>query len=83
MRCAARAGGRTGTGNARTGGVSAVSVGTVGTVLAVLHLVTAGGGPGTGNGLVGAVVAIPPELGAVLLGRRAPTRSRRAGRPIG
>ncbi|GAA2531565.1 MULTISPECIES: DUF6223 family protein [Streptomyces] len=76
----ARAGGRTGTGNARTGGVSAIAVGTAGTVLAVLHLVTAGGGPGTGNGLVGAVVAIPLGLGALLLGRRALTRSRRAGR---
>ncbi|MEU7472883.1 DUF6223 family protein [Streptomyces sp. NPDC044984] len=76
----ARAGRRTGTGNARTGGMAAIAVGTVGTVLAVLHLATADGGPGTGNGLVGAVVAVPLGLGAVLLGRRALTRCRRAGR---
>ncbi|MGC3000654.1 DUF6223 family protein [Streptomyces sp. G35A] len=77
----ARARGRISTGNARTGGVSAVAAGTVGTVLAVLHLATSSGGPGTGNGLVGAVVALPLGLGAVLLGRRALTGSRRTTRP--
>ncbi|MFI6123774.1 DUF6223 family protein [Streptomyces sp. NPDC051064] len=77
----ARAGGRISTGNARTGGMAAIAVGTVGTVLAVLHLATASGGPGTGNGLVGAIVAVPLGLGAVLLGRRALTRCRRADRP--
>ncbi len=49
--------------------------GAVGTVLAELHAATTDGGPGTGNGLVGAVVAVPLGLGAVLLGRRVPTRS--------
>ncbi|GHB74711.1 hypothetical protein GCM10010377_76410 [Streptomyces viridiviolaceus] len=77
----ARAGRRISTGNARTGGMVAIAVGTVGTLLAVLHLATASGGPGTGNGLVGAIVAVPLGLGAVLLGRRALTRYRRAGRP--
>jgi hypothetical protein len=77
----ARVGGRISTGNARTGGMSAIAVGTVGTVLAVLHLATSSGGPGTGNGLVGAIVAVPLGLGAVLLGRRALTRSRRNERP--
>ncbi|TDC26037.1 hypothetical protein E1265_05355 [Streptomyces sp. 8K308] len=79
----ARAGGRISTGNARTGGMSAIAVGVVGTVLAVLHVATTSGGPGTGNGLLGAVVAIPLGLGAVLLGRRALTRARRADRPAG
>ncbi|MGW1817435.1 DUF6223 family protein [Streptomyces sp. NPDC002125] len=77
----ARAGNRTG--NARTGGRSAVAVGAVGTVLAVLHLATSSGGPGTGNGLVGAVAAVPLGLGGVFLGRRALTRFRRAGQPVG
>ncbi|MFF7857278.1 DUF6223 family protein [Streptomyces sp. NPDC007904] len=53
----------------------------VGTVLVVLHLATSSGGPGTDNGLVGAVVALPLGLGAVLLGRRALTGSRRTTRP--
>jgi hypothetical protein len=78
----ARAGGRIRVGNARTGGVSAIAAGLAGTALAVLHLATAGGGPGTGNGLVGAVVAVPLGLGALVLGRRALTRSRGADRPI-
>ncbi|KOT42653.1 hypothetical protein ADK41_07550 [Streptomyces caelestis] len=76
-----RAGGRIGVGNARIGGMAAVVVGTVGTILAVLHVATADGGPGTGNGLVGALVAVPLGCGAVLLGRRALARCRRAGRP--
>ncbi|QKW54421.1 hypothetical protein HUT08_10925 [Streptomyces buecherae] len=75
------AGRRISTGNARTGGLAAVTVGTIGTVLAVLHLATASGGPGTGNGLVGAVVAVPLGLAAVLIGRRAVTRCRRADGP--
>ncbi|MFF5522610.1 DUF6223 family protein [Streptomyces coeruleorubidus] len=79
----ARAGGRISIGNARTGGMSAIAVGLAGTALAVLHLATSSGGPGTGNGLVGAIVAVPLGLGAVLLGRRASTRSRGADRPIG
>ncbi|MBM7167602.1 hypothetical protein JQK87_04110 [Streptomyces sp. G44] len=80
----ARADGRISTGrNARTGGMSAIAAGLVGTVLAVLHLATSSGGPGTGNGLVGAIAAIPLGLGAVLLGRRALTRSRHADRPAG
>ncbi|MFE5730032.1 DUF6223 family protein [Streptomyces sp. NPDC056528] len=70
----------TGTGGARTWGRVAVALGIVGAVLGVLHLVTASGGPGTGNGLVGAVVAVPLGLGSVLLGRRATSRHRRAGR---
>ncbi|MFD7460657.1 MULTISPECIES: DUF6223 family protein [unclassified Streptomyces] len=78
----ARAGGRTSIGNARTGGISAIAAGLAGTGLAVLHLATSSGGPGTGNGLVGAIVAVPLGLGAVLLGRRALTRSRSADRPI-
>lgn len=78
-----RAGGRTSTGNVRTGGRAAIAVGTAGMVLAVLHLATSNGGPGTGNGLVGAVVAVPLGLGGVLVGRRALTRSRGAGQPIG
>ncbi|MCC9711481.1 DUF6223 family protein [Streptomyces sp. MNU76] len=77
----ARAGRGSGVGNARTAGAAAVATGTLGTVLALLHLATADGGPGTGNGLVGAVVALPLGLGAVLLGRRALTRCRRAARP--
>ncbi|WP_406729406.1 DUF6223 family protein [Streptomyces sp. GD-15H] len=77
----ARAGGRISTGNARAGGMAAIAVGLAGTVLAVLHLATSSGGPGTGNGLVGAIAAIPLGLGAVLLGRRALTRFRRADRP--
>ncbi|MFC8535793.1 DUF6223 family protein [Streptomyces sp. NPDC057249] len=76
----ARAGRRISTGKARAGGLAAIVVGTAGTVLAVLHLATTSGGPGTGNGLVGAVVAVPLGLGAVLLGRRALTRCRRAAR---
>ncbi|MCF2436209.1 DUF6223 family protein [Streptomyces thinghirensis] len=76
-----RAGGRISTGNARTGGMTAIAVGAAGTILAVLHVATAGGGPGTGNGLVGAVAAIPLGLGAVFLGRRALIRSRRDDRP--
>ncbi|MFF6806137.1 DUF6223 family protein [Streptomyces sp. NPDC012616] len=79
----ARAGRRIGTGNARAGGMAAIVLGTVGTVLAVLHLATVSGGPGTGNGLVGAVVAAPLGLGAVLLGRRALARCRRAPAPEG
>ncbi|WP_411074992.1 DUF6223 family protein [Streptomyces sp. cmx-4-7] len=71
-----------GTGGVRTWGRVAVALGIVGTVLGVLHLVTASGGPGTGNGLVGAVVAVPLGLGSVLLGRRATSRHRRAGRPV-
>ncbi|MDX3310568.1 DUF6223 family protein [Streptomyces sp. NPDC054884] len=78
-----RAGGKGSTGDARTGGMAAIAVGTAGTVLALLHLATASGGPGTGNGLVGAVVAAPLGLGAVLLGRRALTRCRRAPDPVG
>ncbi|MFB8754955.1 DUF6223 family protein [Streptomyces sp. NPDC059852] len=70
---------RAGTSSARTGGWAAVAVGTVGTVLAVLHLATASGGPGTGNGIVGAVVAVPLGLGAVFLGRRALTRFSSSG----
>jgi hypothetical protein len=61
--------------------VSAVAAGTVGTVLAVLHPAASSGGPGTGNGLVGAVVALPLGLGAVFLGRRALTGSRRTTGP--
>ncbi|WP_454320479.1 DUF6223 family protein [Streptomyces phaeoluteigriseus] len=72
----ARAGGRISIGTARTGGLSAIAVGIVGTGLAVLHLATSSGGPGTGNGLVGAVVAVPLGLGGVFLGRRALTRLR-------
>ncbi|MDX5564998.1 DUF6223 family protein [Streptomyces sp. ID05-04B] len=79
----ARAGRRISTGNARTVGTAAIAVGTVGTVLAVLHLATVTGGPGTGNGLLGAVVATPLGLGAVLLGRKALTRCRRASDPVG
>jgi hypothetical protein len=79
----ARAGDRISTGNARTGGVSAIAAGLAGTVLAVLHLATSSGGPGTGNGLVGALAAIPLGLGALFLGRRALIRSRHAGRPAG
>ncbi|MFC7512664.1 DUF6223 family protein [Streptomyces thermocarboxydus] len=70
-----RAGHRISTGNLRTGGMAAMATGAIGTVLAVLHAATADGGPGTGNGLVGAVVAVLLGLGAVLLGRRALTRS--------
>ncbi|MET9830761.1 DUF6223 family protein [Streptomyces sp. NPDC006385] len=72
----ARAAGRVSTGNARTGAMSAMAVGLVGTLLAVLHLATSSGGPGTGNGLVGAIVAVPLGLAAIVLGRRALTRSR-------
>ena len=78
------AGRRISTGNPRTGGMAAIAMGVIGTVLAVLHLATADGGPGTGNGLVGAVVAVPLGLGALLLGRRAVTRSAaRTGPPRG
>ncbi|WP_215452908.1 DUF6223 family protein [Streptomyces sp. ATCC 21386] len=76
-----RVGRRSGVGNARTAGAAGIAAGTLGTVLALLHVATADGGPGTGNGLVGAVVALPLGLGAVLLGRRALTRGRRAARP--
>ncbi|MEU4011494.1 DUF6223 family protein [Streptomyces pseudogriseolus] len=79
-----RAGRRISTGNPRTGGMAAIAMGVIGTVLAALHLATADGGPGTGNGLVGAVVAVPLGLGALLLGRRAVTRSAaRTGPPRG
>ncbi|MGV9526327.1 DUF6223 family protein [Streptomyces cellulosae] len=70
-------------GNPRTGGMAAMATGALGTVLAVLHAATADGGPGTGNGLVGAVVAVPLGLGAVLLGRRALTRSAARTAPPG
>ncbi|GAA1943899.1 DUF6223 family protein [Streptomyces durmitorensis] len=76
-----RAAGRVSTGDARTGAMAAMVLGLVGTFLAVLHLATSDGGPGTGNGLVGAVVAVPSGLIALVLGRRALTRSRRDARP--
>lgn len=72
----ARVAGHISTGNARTGALSAMAVGLAGTLLAVLHLATSSGGPGTGNGLVGAIVAVPLGLIAMVLGRRALTRSR-------
>ncbi|WTB86859.1 DUF6223 family protein [Streptomyces cellulosae] len=78
-----RAGHRISAGNPRTGGMAAMATGALGTVLAVLHAATAAGGPGTGNGLVGAVVAVPLGLGAVLLGRRALTRSAARTAPPG
>ncbi|MGV9875027.1 DUF6223 family protein [Streptomyces cellulosae] len=78
-----RAGHRISAGNPRTGGMAAMAAGALGTVLAVLHAATADGGPGTGNGLVGAVVAVPLGLGAVLLGRRALTRSASRAAPPG
>ncbi|MFW3470870.1 DUF6223 family protein [Streptomyces microflavus] len=59
-------------GGARTGGMTAIAVGTVGTVLVVLHLATSSGDPGTGNGRVGAVAAVPLGLGGVLRLRRSP-----------
>ncbi|MEU0914680.1 DUF6223 family protein [Streptomyces althioticus] len=78
-----RAGRRISSVNPRTAGMAAMATGAAGTVLAVLHLATADGGPGTGNGLVGAVVAVPLGLGAVVLGRRALTRSAARTTPPG
>jgi len=76
-----RAAGRTG--RSRTRGMSAIGLGVVGTVLAVLHLATSSGGPGTGNGLVGAALAVPLGLGGVFLGSRVLARLRPAGRRAG
>ncbi|MFH9328756.1 DUF6223 family protein [Streptomyces althioticus] len=78
-----RAGRRISSVNPRTAGMAAMATGAAGTVLAVLHLATADGGPGTGNGLVGAVVAVPLGLGALVLGRRALTRSAARTTPPG
>lgn len=64
----------------RVGALPAVGAGLAAIVLAVLHLATSDGGPGTGNGLVGAIVAVPLGLLALVLGRRALTRSRTTAR---
>ncbi|WP_415924673.1 DUF6223 family protein [Streptomyces sp. MI02-7b] len=54
-----------------------MAAGLAGTVLAVPHRATSSDGPGTGDGLFGAIAAMPLGLIAIVLGRRALTRSRR------
>ncbi|OUD02763.1 hypothetical protein CA983_13275 [Streptomyces swartbergensis] len=77
----ARAKGRIGTGNGRTGAIVAMAVGLTGMILAGVALAIADGGPGTGNGVVGSVFALVLGLLGMALGGRARARSRRAGLP--
>jgi Family of unknown function (DUF6223) len=74
----ARATGRIGTGNGRTGAIVAMAVGLTGMVLAGVALAIADGGPGTGNGVVGSILAIVIGLIGMVLGGLARSRSRRA-----
>jgi hypothetical protein len=76
----ARAAGRIGTGNGRTGAIAALVLGLIGTVFSVVHLGSSTGGFGTGSGRAGAIVAlvlwlIGTNLGGLTLARFRGARS--------
>ncbi|MEV4461862.1 DUF6223 family protein [Microbispora sp. NPDC049633] len=75
----ARAAGRIGIGNARSGAVVALGAALTCTVIGGLVVAAADGGPGTGYGIVGGWVALVVGPAGAVVGGLALSRARRAG----
>ncbi|WP_182908289.1 DUF6223 family protein [Microbispora sp. H13382] len=75
----ARAAGRIGIGDARSGAVVALVAGLAGTVIGGLVVAAADGGPGTGYGIVGGYLALVVGPAGAVVGGLALTRVRRTG----